>query len=908
MPLRDNNDSQQARYALGAALLQELGGALNLSRICHCTTRLRIRVKDCKRVNMAAIKSHDAIFNVLRQGNELQIICHSNVDLLCAAMQAMVGLKEDNDLDDFNNSWLEQLTQTRHSSSISTATATAATSHSPLTLAPTQQAQTKAPDTIFTPTATTVSPTSADADATATATATDDAAAQIAALFTHGSLPPSQLTTTPSAAHTASTPDKSVLLATPAATSNEETDTAHAVAALAAAHPELAAALRNEQSTDTEQSPAPAASQASTITATTTPVADTTGGANAAPDPDNSSAQSPHLPSKCPDTELTFDSIYASCSATATSFYNINNTTTTSLAAPVHKPHYHTCKEHGAMLFAYVTGMMGAVILPLIGFMAIGGLIKSVVALLVSLEVLNSTDSIVGYTNSIFELIFQFLPVLLGYTCSRWLCSNPLVGITLGMCLVPTVYQQLSTLMPWHEQLIKPLLINLQELLSSRFNYSSYSVSVIPIIVATSINARLECYINSLLPHRLHYLATACLCLCVGVPLMILFIAPIFTAVGYASSDLLLSLFEQTPWLLGLLVGALWEFLVSLGMHWILSPTMFNNIYFLGYDMLVAVTLAPTFATGGAMVGFYLYQRCHGVHTKGADAGMAFTSEEQTATRHASLLAILLGITEPTLYSFLVQRSKLFLLICVISGIGGMIISMLGLCLSSITITGSFALLMAYKIDNPHTLTAALYLALICGGCFSLALLTSFLWMKKDQRKAQQQAQAQHEQQMQNALTAVCAGTYTPLNEVADPIFSSLMVGDGYALKPAEDVLYAPCDGTLSPDIDFAHAVGIKGPLGSEILIHAGINTVRLEGKYFTLLKEPNSRVKRGEALLRFEREEITAEGFDPTVIVVCTLPTGVQLKHEVGVIEGMRVTPEQVMLLLHDLQEEATA
>ena len=125
MPLRDNNDSQQARYALGAALLQELGGALNLSRICHCTTRLRIRVKDCKRVNMAAIKSHDAIFNVLRQGNELQIICHSNVDLLCAAMQDMVGLKEDNDLDDFNNSWLEQLTQTRHSSSISTATATA---------------------------------------------------------------------------------------------------------------------------------------------------------------------------------------------------------------------------------------------------------------------------------------------------------------------------------------------------------------------------------------------------------------------------------------------------------------------------------------------------------------------------------------------------------------------------------------------------------------------------------------------------------------------------------------------------------------------------------------------------------------------------------------------------------------
>lgn len=894
MPPRDNNDSQQERYALGAALLQELGGALNLSRLGHCTTRLRIRVKDSKRVNLSAIKSHDAIFNVLRQGNELQIICHSNVDLLCAAMQAMVGLKEDHDLDDVNNSWLKKLTQNSHSNSVSTATAAT----SLLALAPKEQVQPNAPATIFTPAASTAT---SGASAYTAADAADDAAAQIAALFTQN------------AAHPASTPANSALLSTPAATGNEETDTAHAVAALAAAHPELAAALRNEQSadtakdTDTEQSPAPAASPSATLAATTTPVADTTGVATtAAPAPDHSSAQIPQQPSKCSDTEIALDSIYASCSATATAFYNITSTTaTTALEAPVHKPHYHTWKEQGAMLFAYVTGMIGAVILPLVGFMAMGGLIKSVVTLLVSLEVLQSTDSIVGYTNSIFELIFQFLPVLLGYTCSRWLCSNPLVGITLGMCLVPTVYQQLSTLMPWHEQLITPLLINLQELLSSRFNYSVYSVSVIPIIVATAINARLECYINSLLPHRLHYLATAFLCLCVGVPLMILFIAPIFTAVGYASSDLLLSLFEQTPWLLGLLVGALWEFLVSLGMHWILSPTMFNNISFLGYDMLVAVTLAPTFATGGAMVGLYIYQRCHGVHTRGADAGMAFTSEEQAATRHASLLAILLGITEPTLYSFLVQRSKLFMLICVISGIGGMIISMLGLCLRTITMTGSFALLMAYKIDNPHTPTAALYLALICGGCFTVALLTSFLWLKKDQRKAQKKAQEQHEQLMATALTAVCAGTYTPLNEVADPIFSSLMVGDGYAIQPAEDVLYAPCDGTLSPDIDFAHAVGIKGPLGSEILLHAGINTVRLEGKYFTLLKEPNSQVKRGEALLRFEREEIAAAGFDPTVIVVCTLPSGVQLKHEAGVTGGMRVTPEQVMVRL---QEEATA
>lgn len=179
-------------------------------------------------------------------------------------------------------------------------------------------------------------------------------------------------------------------------------------------------------------------------------------------------------------------------------------------------------------------------------------------------------------------------------------------------------------------------------------------------------------------------------------------------------------------------------------------------------------------------------------------------------------------------------------------------------------------------------------------------MFTSFFWRRKERQHQQAQAQTQTKESITaNTITAVCRGTYLPLNQVNDQIFSSLMLGDGYAIKPEEDTLYAPCDGVLSEDITFAHAVGIKGPLDTEILLHAGINTVRLEGKFFKLLKQPGEAVKRGEAVLQFEREAIKQAGYDPTIIVICTLPDKVHLQHNEELTVDTEVNIQQPVLQL---------
>ena len=510
--------------------------------------------------------------------------------------------------------------------------------------------------------------------------------------------------------------------------------------------------------------------------------------------------------------------------------------------------------------FSTITSLMAAAILPVIGFLAASALLSTTTGLLVFAGLLEPTDRLYTFFNSIFNLLIDFLPVLVGYNCACWLKSNPMVSMVLGLCLVPNFYHELSVMMPGYDRLTLPVLLELQGLIDSRFNPTVYEVSVLPILVATVLNERLERMISRLIPSSVQSMVMPLVCLCVCVPILVLVIAPIFTVIGYCISGAILSFYEYSPGFMGLIAGGVWEFLVVVGLHWLISPLMLNNLSILGYDMMVAIVMVPTAATAGTMVGNYLYLRYH--HKYGA---------ELTTARNASLLAVIFGITEPVLYTYLVARTKLFLMVGVVSALGGLIVGMLGVHLYSLSLSSTFAVVAAYRPGVNESLWPLLWFVLTTLSGFSVTMILSFLWRKREAQNAQAEA---------GAMGAVCTGSLVPLTEVNDPIFSALMLGDGYAVTPHEDVIYAPCSGTVSEDIVFAHAVGIKGPYGAEILVHVGINTVRLEGKHFKLLVEPGSTVKAGEPLLSFDRASIVAAGYDPTVMVICTLPEGVRLSH----------------------------
>lgn len=120
-------------------------------------------------------------------------------------------------------------------------------------------------------------------------------------------------------------------------------------------------------------------------------------------------------------------------------------------------------------------------------------------------------------------------------------------------------------------------------------------------------------------------------------------------------------------------------------------------------------------------------------------------------------------------------------------------------------------------------------------------------------------------------LAAPVAGEAVPVTEVNDPTFSEEILGKGVAIRPQGNQVVAPCDGTIEMMFDTGHAVSLVSSQGAEILIHVGLETVKLKGAHYTTHAANGDQVKKGQLLITFDRDAIAADGFDTiTPIVIC--------------------------------------
>lgn len=476
--------------------------------------------------------------------------------------------------------------------------------------------------------------------------------------------------------------------------------------------------------------------------------------------------------------------------------------------------------------------MIAGVFAPTLGVLAGSGLIKGVLVLLTTLGVLTDKSGTYVVLNAAADTFFYFLPVFLAYTAAKKFKTDPFIAMTLGASLIyPTIVAAFT-------DKVSLDFIGIPVILAK------YTSTIIPAILAVWVLSYLEKFIRKHLHESVVNLLTPFFSLIIMVPLTLMVVGPIadyasqLIASGYAA------IYNFSPILSGAAIGGLWQVLVIFGLHWGLVPVMTNNISFYGRDTLGPGCMTAVAAQAGAVLAVFL---------KTKDTKLKTLSL-------SSFISALFGITEPAVYGITLKYKKPFIIACVTGAFFGGITGAAGSAAVSVA-TRSVLSLPIYIGKGFVWLVACYFLAMVTS-----CILTYLFGYKDEVVESEDRIEKKPVE-----LRTPAKGKIIDLMNVNDATFASGALGDGFAVEPTEGNVYSPISGEIISVFPTKHAIGIAGENGAEILVHIGIDTVNLNGKYFESKVRDGQKIHAGELLTTFDLGALKENGYDPTIMVIVT-------------------------------------
>lgn len=519
--------------------------------------------------------------------------------------------------------------------------------------------------------------------------------------------------------------------------------------------------------------------------------------------------------------------------------------------------------------------LISGIFAPTLGVLAATGMIKGLVALFVAVGWLTTKSGAYQILFALGDSFFYFFPIMLGYSASKKFKVNPFLGMVIGAALV---YPSIVGLVPstLAQSGAKPLYTLFAGTLFESPIYTtflgipvimmSYASSVIPIIVAVWFTSKVEPFFKKVLPEVIRtFLVPFCTALVV-VPVTFLVIGPLSTWLGDLLGAGSNALYQFSPVVTGAVLGGLWQVLVIFGLHWGIVPLAILNISTLGYDTILTLVFAASFAQIGAVLAITL-------RTK---------NRKLKGLGWSSFISGIFGVTEPAIYGITLPRKKPFVFSCIGGAVGGILLGLFG---TRGYLVGGLGVFGLPNFINPKTgLDMTVYGAIIASAvAFVVALLLTLFFgiSKADQVATVETPTTTPETTPSTAtpaakvtpeiITSPLNGTVQPLSALKDPVFSSAVMGKGVAIIPSDGQLFAPVAGTVSLVFPTGHAIGINSEHGAEILMHIGMDTVQLEGKPFTVHVKQGQAVLPGDLLLTFDIEAIQAAGYEIATPVIIT-------------------------------------
>lgn len=520
----------------------------------------------------------------------------------------------------------------------------------------------------------------------------------------------------------------------------------------------------------------------------------------------------------------------------------VPNDDTDTLQKPAEK------KSIGSAVIDSITGCMT----PMIPALTAAGMIKVVLTLLTTFHLVSDSSSTYQVISFIGDAAFYFMPFLIAANAAKVFNVNQSLALIIaGVFLHPSFTAMIESGDP-------------VTFFSIPVTPTTYSYSVIPIILMVWIMSYIVKLVDRITPRIVKLILHPTLVILISAPIAIIVVGPLGGIIGDGLAVAIDFLSTKLGFIIVGVLSAAFPFIVMTGMHHALTPIGLNAV-----------------ATGGDSL-IFVSQVCSNVAQGGASLAVAVRSKDKNMKQLASASGIsaLMGITEPALYGVTLKLKRPVVAAAIAAGIGGIIGGLLQV---TLYIAQNCILAIPAFIGGDGMMNFFYGLIMIIvsfAGAFILTLILGFKDDPEDLESSSTNVEKTEKSEEAPAskplvekiqILSPATGTVKDITEVPDKTFADKVLGDGAAVIPDEGKIYAPADGTVVNIMDTKHGIMFRTSQGVELLIHIGLETVNLKGKYFTSHTKSGAQVKAGDLLVEFDLEAIMADGYDPVTPVVVT-------------------------------------
>ncbi|AVQ44840.1 beta-glucoside-specific PTS transporter subunit IIABC [Clostridium botulinum] len=480
-------------------------------------------------------------------------------------------------------------------------------------------------------------------------------------------------------------------------------------------------------------------------------------------------------------------------------------------------------------------------IAPMIPLLAGAGMGKVLLLILSLLGILDKSSQTFIILKFIFDTGFYFMPVFVAFSAAKiFKCNQYLASF---ICL--------SMLHPEWVSLVaagKPVY-----LLGIPLSLVKYSSQLVTAILIVWVMSYIEKYVYKYVPDMIKVFMAPLLVILITAPLGFIIVGPVGNYIAQLVADTVLYVQQHFGIVAIPILAAVYPWLVSIGMHKALSPICVMLIEQNGFDPVTRVIAL-----------------CSNISQAAASLAVSLKTKDKELKQIAfssSITAFLGGITEPAMYGVTLKLKKP-MYACMIGGVvAGLFAGIVNLKAFVYVTPGLLSLPMWVSEGTNNLIYAVITLIIAAVVTFIATLIIGF--DDPVEQNKEEQKKVMEENIYKNILTPV-KGDTVPLKDIDDETFSSGIMGAGIGIIPSEGKVYAPGDGIVSACFKTGHAIGMTIN-DIEVLIHVGIDTVSLDGKYFNLAIKQGQNVKKGDLLLEFDIDKIKDAGYDLTTSVIIT-------------------------------------